>query len=470
MAQTRGDRSGINANINIPKDAPEGAYEILVPRGGFTIAAANGRVPMVLYAPDYWRPAPRQTPPIKWYFNVPTNSENAQILFEAGTRLYDPDGNGPGGCPRASQAKVDKALTGWIDLPADKPGLWAFEPLTNGLIGVRNIPPFFAARDPKSYFEPPIPWQKEKPYRPPEKPATGTVYVAGAVQMPGNQALYLDGKRSFVMKGGLPFGLSTGALAKAEATNAVRAQEGLPVIASPQAMQAGLPPVVPSAKGLGTEGGDGLQFLPFKQGTIEFFFKPMWSTFDLPPDSAKQFVRMEVPRGRLGMLLITRSLTRARSTGSAPMFFFRYFMTDGPERRGSIRTYRQTIIPGNEWMHVAWVWGEVAVVTGRGTIKSITMKIYINGKSGKQFPFGWRGQHPADMPRELLLGPTIDAAYDELRISDTQRYADDFAPPSRDRELAVDEHTRALFHFNGNAQGESYGKDNPIPVSAEIKE
>jgi hypothetical protein len=66
-----------------------------------------------------------------------------------------------------------------------------------------------------------------------------------------------------------------------------------------------------------------------------------------------------------------------------------------------------------------------------------------------------------------LLGSTIDAAYDELRLSDIERYTNDFTPPARDRELELDEHTRALFHFNGNLDGQCHGHDGPLPASFE---
>ena len=56
----------------------------------------------------------------------------------------------------------------------------------------------------------------------------------------------------------------------------------------------------------------------------------------------------------------------------------------------------------------------------------------------------------------------IDAAIDELRVSDSLRYTADFAPPPMDRELPCDADTRALFHFNGNLNGESSATDEPL--------
>lgn len=137
-----------------------------------------------------------------------------------------------------------------------------------------------------------------------------------------------------------------------------------------------------------------------------------------------------------------------------------YFMTDGPCRRQSMRAYRQTILESGEWVHLAWVWGprDISDFTQNKAMKSMTAVIFINGKIGKQYSYGgrfWAGHSAADQPKTLELGNGIEAAYDELRISDIQRYLEEFTPPARDRELALDKNTRALFHFNGNAQGQS---------------
>jgi hypothetical protein len=63
--------------------------------------------------------------------------------------------------------------------------------------------------------------------------------------------------------------------------------------------------------------------------------------------------------------------------------------------------------------------------------------------------------------KALVIGGWL-SAIDELRISDIARYTETFRPPLPDREFVLDEHTRALFHFNGNCLGESYGQTNSI--------
>ena len=393
------------AQVSIPKDAPECAYEILPTGEGFHIALAHSKVPLVLHAPEYWRPL-KQVPSVKWYFSVPKDAQDAQIFFEGATKLYDPQGE---------PWRDDKPLRGWVDVPEDKPGIWAMEPLDHRLVCVRNLPPFFAARDPQNYFTPEIPWERQKPYRPPEKLPADRLYIPGAIETPGNQALHLAGKRWLRLEGGAPH---------------------------------------PS--------GDGTQFLPFKQGTIEFFMTPEWSTFDLPDKAWKYLVTINEGK-TLWYLAYNKNPAATQWTESHVLAAS--FATDGPGRRIYMRTWRQTILSNEEWVHVAWVWGrqETGTHTSSKRELRITTRIFVNGKGGLQRTYGddqWRGNDAADQPRTFQIEQPID----ELRISDAQRYKADFTPPPRDRELQLDKNTRALFHFNGSLDGESFGHEGPLPA------
>jgi len=395
------------AKVRIPKDAPEGAYEITQPGTGSIFAMAHSKVPFVLHATEYWKPVP-QSPVTRWYFSVPEECRDPQIFFEGKTRLYDPQGK---------PWQEGEAVKGWVNLPPAEPGVWAFEPMEHRLVRTRNIPPFFAARDSANYFVPDIPWSTEAPYQPPVPIPAERVYVPGALQLQDNKGLHLDGKRAFVLAGGDPH---------------------------------------PS--------GDGLRFLPFSQGTIEFFFKPDWSTFDLSDRGSRRIVSMTPVTGEIWYMSYSKNPSATTWRDSHVLYV--YFMTDGPQRRRSTRTYRQTIFSNEEWVHIAWVWGplEAALVAGTKREAIITTRVFINGKLGRQYNWhgvGWRGHAPADMPKELYMAH-IKAAYDELRISDVQRYDGEFTPPARDREFAVDEHTRALFHFNGDTQGQTHGLTAPV--------
>lgn len=67
------------------------------------------------------------------------------------------------------------------------------------------------------------------------------------------------------------------------------------------------------------------------------------------------------------------------------------------------------------------------------------------------------------MPMQATLGGDdgyrrpVDAVIDEFRISSIARYQRNFDPPRT--ELAADEHTRALFHFENECDGTHYGDD-----------
>ena len=400
-------QAGGATTIRIPKDAPEGAYKMVPSGQGTHFAMAHSQRPLVLHAPEYWQPAPMQAPPRRWYFNVPKDSKDAQIFFESAAKLFDPEGN----------AWLDgKPVQGWIDLLGGKPGLWSFEPVEKGLVRVRNLPPFFAAESPESYFTPQIPWAQEEIPTPPEKLSPDTVYVPGAVNTPGNKALYLQGRRTFRLNGGDKH---------------------------------------PS--------GDGPRFLPFKQGTIEFFYKPDWGTFDIEAKRKRtsKYILTITSSPESWRLFYMKSPNPTRWSQSHLLYAM---FVSGGKRRLNIRSYRQTVIEPHTWVHIAWTWGTEAAPNFRTNVPTevFTARVFFDGKLGRSWSSRYEGQHPADLPKALALRP--DAAYDELRISDVPRYTGDFTPPSRDREFKLDEHTRALFHFNGDIQGRSHGHTGPLPV------
>ena len=372
--------------LELFKDLDGGAYEARFPATTRSCAlVATSSVPMVLRAPIYWRPFPPQRPRQRVYFRVPKPAKGARILFERRGLLFDPKGK---------PYRAGDKLTGWVDLPAERPGLWGFELPEGGLVKVRNAPPLFAFGDPKRYFDPGAPWEREEVDATP--PPKRTDFVPGAVETPGNKALYVTLSRRFRVLAG---------------------------------------PDLPS--------GDGSRFLPVRQGTIEFFFRPNWSTFSVT--------------GRNVPLAVVET--------SGKPFVFRYDMTPKhkPEWHAYVlystfayqtRHYRKyTVIEPRKWIHLAWVWH---VEHGK-----TVARVFVNGKQGTHSVSGNRPPITAK-PRALMLG--WDAAFDELRVSDVPRYKEDFRPPSRERELRLDKHTRALFHFDGDLRGVSYGHEGSVPT------
>lgn len=230
------EEMGGSVRVLLPKDADGGAYEIRFSEPSTATVMANGRFPLVVYAPEYFRPFPKiQNPFAPIYFQVPEGENDGRIFFEGSAKLFDPDGE-----PYLDGAE----LQGWVKLPADKPGLWSFQPVKNWLVRVRNLPPFFAFDDPSSYFDSAIPWRRVDEqvfYEPPEEADC----VPGVSKTETDRARNLSGGRTLTLESSPP-----------------------------------------------RPSGDGGRFLPFKQGTIEFYIRPYWSTFDLWPRGQKVLVRM----------------------------------------------------------------------------------------------------------------------------------------------------------------------------------
>jgi hypothetical protein len=307
-------------------------------------------------------------------------------------------------------------------LPEEKAGLWAFEPVEYKLVKTRNVPPFFAVRDPASHFVPEgVAWDREPKPVPLEIPANSP-FGAGAINKPGNQALYLVGSRAFQV-----------------------------------------PP------GQARSDGDGSAFLPMRAGTIEFFMCPAWSSAELP-DQAKRFLfaplKDEKPDG--ASFMTSEYTLRGTEKTLTFMFNTSFKNTDLEKGITLVRNYRApTFFEKGEWAHVAYVWGRRNNIVYhpsshlRGD-NVMAGDIFINGRLG--ICSGRRNSGK----NSCLSGPmaylqvglmaqgltNLDMAIDELHISDVQRYRSDFKPPARDEEFKVDENTRALFHFNGSLEGE----------------
>jgi hypothetical protein len=402
---------GGSVRVLLPKDADGGAYEIRFSQPSTAAVMASGCFPLVVYAPEYFRPFPKiQRPFAPVYFRVPEGEKDGRIFFEGSARLFDPSGK---------PYQDGTELQGWVTLPADKPGLWSFQPVKNWLVSVRNLPPFFAFGDPASYFEPAIAW-KRVPETVFETPRETPVYVPGASQAETDKALNLFGARTLLLEPGPPH---------------------------------------PS--------GDGGRFLPFKQGTIEFYIRPYWSTFDLWPQGRKILVRM--PAEEQDWILqyaVYPDKERWPPMRSLYSHVLRSsFLTTQPGRNNRFYGCRRLVVEKGEWIHVAWVWGQREIIGAHRDVQNIvTTRTFVNGQLGSNYHYPYRDVWPKYAPRELMIGNGLDAAIDKLRISDEIRYHTDFTPPPVDSPLRVDEHTRAVFEFDGSLAGRCHGYDSPVPA------
>ena len=79
------------------------------------------------------------------FFQVPEDAaEPGRLHLEPGARIFTPDG-----APFQERA----TLSGWVELPADTPGLWRFEAVDPGRVQVENLPANFSLADPAFYLE-----------------------------------------------------------------------------------------------------------------------------------------------------------------------------------------------------------------------------------------------------------------------------------------------------------------------------
>lgn len=132
-----------------------------------------------------------------------------------------------------------------------------------------------------------------------------------------------------------------------------------------------------------------------------------------------------------------------------------------------------TLEPG-KWHHVAATWdfpkaqlqlfidGRRIGATGPAPGGwPFSLVASVEGKEG----MGITGDDRRSMPMQAFIGGdsswsergSAGAAVDEFRVSSIVRYESEFAPARE--EFAVDEHTRAIFHFENECHGEHHGDD-----------
>ncbi len=390
-----------HSSIALPKSAATGDYLIGSKWYGQHLAIADAAIPMVVYAPGYWRPYPSQTPSVRYYFKVPVAAIKPTIVFEGSAQLITPSG---------TLYRNGEVLHGEIELSAGVSGLWSFCPVNNQLIRVKNIPPFFAAESPENYFEPSIAGQS-------------------------NHLLDTQSRTGFSIDN--------------------RTFHFISNEKSPS--------------------NDGSMYLPGSTGTIEFWYRPNQSTSS-EKANALTICSIRAANGKqIGYLRYQNApnSTNSQADQTASHTLEGSFDTDGLSGKKPLRAWRRVLLQPNEWTHIAWVWGYrngiIPRTPGYNRVPAdsvMVMELYINGKLGQTSSYTWLKNRLIDIPTQFDL-PKLEASIDELRISDTQRYTVDFQPLKHDQRLKVDTHTRALFHFDGNTNGESYYSKSPL--HAEMK-
>lgn len=384
--------------VTIPIDSGEGCYALRDADNASLYAVADDRVPMVVHAPGFWRPEPReQNSAIPVFFLLPEeNKGTPRVFFEGPTRLYTPAGE---------PYKDGQELQGWIDLPPDQPGLWSFRADRFNYMRVQNLPPFFAFDDPGFYFVPEIDWQQpdsaDVSY---ETPATsGFVPLGGSTEK--LQAIYLSAGAELVLG----------------RTGAGRHKS------------AQLP-------------------LPYESGTIEFWVKPYWNTFDLFPQGTREFLRVKTADGRDWHLSYSVD-DDTRAWPEDGNWRSHVFDAEIWCASGRAVCLRRGIVHSNQWMHVALVWGAESRTDRWGKRDVFRVRLFINGIEGQHWSNFRNDPTPESPPTGLILGSGMAAAFRNLIISNEQKYTRDFQPPNLYLKPDADSSTVAIFPFDGSLKG-----------------
>jgi hypothetical protein len=195
-------------------------------------------------------------------------------------------------------------------------------------------------------------------------------------------------------------------------------------------------------------------------GTLEFWCRPSWNA-----DDGREHIFLDaVAYGH-------RLQSRLRKLGGDGDNRLEFAIADAGGTLRSVRGFAP--FRAGTWHHVAATWD----------VPRAKLEIFLDGRSigatraadavwpssvtakGATSGIGIAEQDSRSMPMQAFIGGdaacrperSAEAVLDELRISDAARYTDSFAPPRQ--ELAVDEHTRALWHFENEPDGLHGGGD-----------
>jgi len=111
-----------------------------------------------------------------------------------------------------------------------------------------------------------------------------------------------------------------------------------------------------------------------------------------------------------------------------------------------------------EWTHIAATW-KVDMKQKKREDRAVFF-VYINGQKRLRtwdYPRILKTYRPfriGEIAEWIKIGPA-NGTFDELRISGIVRYGGDFVPPTE--PFVADDHTKALFHFDGTPQAVGAG-------------
>ncbi len=385
------------ATLLLPKETLAGEYRLDDVRRIYATDAEK----LVLCIPcGAYLPA-SNTQGTTWYFSVPAGREGALQVNKPVTMNFDGKEVAIQAGAAYPIAKSDKERKGIIRV--------------NEMTFLRfsgNIPAVLSCNDAGGYFVPDSPNATPNPLLPLE-PAD-SVWTPGQTKQEGDQALLLNGKRSLI----LPRGEKK------------------------------------------DSGRRNYQFVDYDKGTLEFWFKPQWTSPLLT--EKKTFPIIKCMEWELSYFNYLGNTVDGKEFPFVDnQFLFRALSPDKkpPYVPQDIRNHMS--IEQGDWHHLALCW---EYDTGK---KVWNAELYIDGRSehgglhryeyAPKLGYNWDVAEPS-RPFEFPGG--FNAVIDEIRISDIPRYSVSFDPIPR-RPFETDKHTRLLLHMNGNAKAVD-GEGKPV--------
>ena len=203
------------------------------------------------------------------------------------------------------------------------------------------------------------------------------------------------------------------------------------------------------ARGAARPGGAFDNF-PGREGTVEFYFRPDWSSHDLTFKDNLVY-RTFVSAG--GTRLYYR-YGQAQQKGH--LYNYVDLFVSGVRKRGYGGNYgisHRMFFHRGRWHHFAATW-RLRQETDRRKRTWIVgdFAIFLDGRKqprGRWYPHALKKPAPFEIrppSARIVIGP-VDGCLDELRISDVVRYEKDFTP--RKTPFNPDPNTTALYPFDG---------------------
>ena len=399
--------------VEVPAHLPAGTYRIGQENtGAFTVLDANVDH-MVMECPDgFW--IEKSTP---FYFRVPAGLTTVKLFASMPVNVKRSDG-------RDARYRSGRQC-GEMALPVQgKPGFWELSCQDPAFVRLRNLPAFVSCMTPEYFFVP----QKRLPVAAEKKP-----------RLP-------DPRASFV-KGVIGRGLQLNLRDRLKFERGGKLPDGT------------------------------WENFPGLKGTIEFYYRPNWSALDTVMANRHDRTRPIFSAGTFSLRYRYGHPTRAFANMNFLCGRTRY---KARGRYGKFGNSARIYPEAGRWYHIAATWDAVDTVANlthrqykkKYNRNSEHFHVFINGKRhlrSQSFPASlkmyvgkrYATNYTLEAISELVTIQPSNGTVDELRLSDTVRYTEDFVPSKT--PFTHDEHTKALFHFDGSTAGAG-GDGKPIKV------